>query len=668
MRTDHKKVPGFPKVIARVAEDGTATVTINGVSHPISGDGLSDTRSAIIGFIASTAEKLGRPVRARTVDSMGEWDLIVYQDGLVESDTSVEPPKGKNKKASVRSRNGRSKPKRSLIGRLGGTPKSAPPAQEDETTPRQHVSDPAEATPEPPQAFPQAERPPAPTETSEVGSSRVEGHPAPPATERNKEEERPPREEERGVGAPPVVPPPEPAQGTGDRNDDVSLPEPPRGPGGPAGHPFADDFGRAESPPAAPVAQERAVPRKPPPAPPAEGDGGETPPQGERETTPPPPAGSTNREHPEPGTGDHSLPASPGNPVPTPSPEPADRPSGHFHAQRPEPAPEPNGVTNPWEAAIQENNQKHDPTGAYSTTAFVASPTPAARPRERTGGRPGVFRRLLSGGSAADEIGETEFASRIQVPIPVHRRIAVLSLKGGVGKTTTAVLLGSVFASTRESRVIAVDANPDRGTLRDRFVLQSGLTLRELSRDAASIDRYTQVRQYVSVNESRLHALVGAEAPVGPNGMDADSYKSAASLLEQYYDIALTDCGTGLNLPGMGSVLSLTDQVVIVLEPALDAARSAHSTLSWLSQNGYRHLADQAIVVISRVERKAAGSRELAELESQFRDLVGGVVRIPFDEHLAKGGIVRLDKLRERTRAAYRKLALLSAEGLARLG
>ncbi|WP_285729749.1 MinD/ParA family protein [Nocardiopsis sp. ATB16-24] len=252
--------------------------------------------------------------------------------------------------------------------------------------------------------------------------------------------------------------------------------------------------------------------------------------------------------------------------------------------------------------------------------------------------------------------------------IPTHRRIAVLSLKGGVGKTTTAVLLGSVLASERESRVIAVDANPDRGTLRDRLVLQSDLTLRDLADSAASIDRYTQLRQYVSVNESRLHVLTGSDTPTSPIGAEADGYKAVAGLLEQYYDIALTDCGTGLNLPGMESVLSLTDQVIIVLEPALDAARSAHSTLSWLSQNGYRHLADKAIVVVSRVDRKSAGDKEIAELEAQFGDRAGGVVRVPFDEHLAKGGVVRLEKLRERTRSSYRKLALLSVEGLARLG
>ena len=44
----------------------------------------------------------------------------------------------------------------------------------------------------------------------------------------------------------------------------------------------------------------------------------------------------------------------------------------------------------------------------------------------------------------------------------------VLSRKGGVGKTTVTTLLGMVLAELREDRVIAMDANPDRGTLSDR--------------------------------------------------------------------------------------------------------------------------------------------------------------------------------------------------------
>ncbi len=59
---------------------------------------------------------------------------------------------------------------------------------------------------------------------------------------------------------------------------------------------------------------------------------------------------------------------------------------------------------------------------------------------------------------------------RIAAPLDGGARfVPVLSRKGGVGKTTVTTLLGMALAGARDDRVIAVDANPDRGTLADRI-------------------------------------------------------------------------------------------------------------------------------------------------------------------------------------------------------
>jgi hypothetical protein len=58
------------------------------------------------------------------------------------------------------------------------------------------------------------------------------------------------------------------------------------------------------------------------------------------------------------------------------------------------------------------------------------------------------------------------------------RYVPVLSRKGGVGKTTVTTLLGMVLADLREDRVIAMDANPDRGTLSDRSPGRADFTAR----------------------------------------------------------------------------------------------------------------------------------------------------------------------------------------------
>jgi len=77
-------------------------------------------------------------------------------------------------------------------------------------------------------------------------------------------------------------------------------------------------------------------------------------------------------------------------------------------------------------------------------------------------------------------------------------KIAVLSLKGGVGKTTTTVGLGSTFAALRGDHVVAVDANPDRGTLAGRIPSQTAATVRDLLNDAENVHWYSDVRAFTS--------------------------------------------------------------------------------------------------------------------------------------------------------------------------
>ena len=65
---------------------------------------------------------------------------------------------------------------------------------------------------------------------------------------------------------------------------------------------------------------------------------------------------------------------------------------------------------------------------------------------------------------------ETDYEARLDRAIASPRltrcaTIAVVSPKGGVGKTTLTVLLGSLLARVRRDRIVAVDTNPDFGSL-----------------------------------------------------------------------------------------------------------------------------------------------------------------------------------------------------------
>ena len=166
----------------------------------------------------------------------------------------------------------------------------------------------------------------------------------------------------------------------------------------------------------------------------------------------------------------------------------------------------------------------------------------------------------------------------------------MLSLKGGVGKTTMTATLGATFASLRGDRVVAVDANPDRGTLSQKIPLETSATVRHLLRDAQRVRRYTDVRAYTSQGASRLEVLASEQDPAVSEAFSEDDYRRTVNLLEHFYNIVLTDCGTGLMHSAMYGVLGVADQIVVVSSGSIDGARSASATMDWLDAHGHGDL------------------------------------------------------------------------------
>ncbi|MFF1796187.1 MinD/ParA family protein, partial [Kitasatospora sp. NPDC058263] len=358
-----------------------------------------------------------------------------------------------------------------------------------------------------------------------------------------------------------------------------------------------------------------------------------------------------------------------GWPQPTPYQQPPQQ-----QAQPQQPQPQQPGPAQPWQqqsgvpqapAAFQQSaapqQVSHGAPLGYTAAVELSSDRLLRNQPKQQRQQP---RFQFGGKAAAAERGRK--LEIIRTPVMSCYRIAVISLKGGVGKTTTTTALGATLASERQDKVIAIDANPDAGTLGRRVKRQTGATIRDLVTAIPHLRSYMDIRQFTSQDlHSGLEILANDVDPAVSTTFNDSDYRQVIDVLGRQYPIILTDSGTGLLYSAMRGVLDLADQLIIVSTPSVDGASSASTTLDWLSAHGYADLVQRSITVVSGV-RETSKMIKVEDIVAHFQTRCRGVIVVPFDESLAAGAEVNLDMMRPKVREAYFELATLVGEDIVR--
>jgi putative peptide zinc metalloprotease protein len=271
---------------------------------------------------------------------------------------------------------------------------------------------------------------------------------------------------------------------------------------------------------------------------------------------------------------------------------------------------------------------------------------------------------LIRPGPSQVELRARRLVATVSKPVGGSRTIAVVSTKGGVGKTTTTINLGHTFAAFRGDRVVALDGNPDAGSLAYRIQRETKATVSELLADLSDEDvfTYTGIRRYTSQASSRLEVIASPEDPRVSRALGKDDYQRILQLLRRHFTLILADCGTGILDPVTQGIVESAQQLIVVTAPAIAAARAVSFLLSWLTEHGFGTLVENAVLVINAVPPRL-GPVNLPEIERHFAQRVRTVVRIPWDEHLETGARTSLDDLAPATRDAYVRLAASVADG-----
>nr|WP_265806464.1 AAA family ATPase [Nocardia zapadnayensis] len=247
--------------------------------------------------------------------------------------------------------------------------------------------------------------------------------------------------------------------------------------------------------------------------------------------------------------------------------------------------------------------------------------------------------------------------TRIRRQLSAPYQIAVVSVKGGVGRTTTAAGLGSTFAKLRPDRVIAIDANPDFGDLSSRTTRhQFGLTLRDLAQAGGRLDSFSAVHSYTAVNTADLAVVASPWSTDAGEALTGTEYQAGVEILRRHYNLLVVDCGTGVLDSSTNTVLRTSDAVVVVTPATVGGVTGAVATLNWLSSHGFDHLIAASMVAIVR-QHPVKPTVDIEAIEKLFASAQRPTVQIPFDPHLAEGGEIDLRMLDRETALAFENLA-----------
>ena len=242
---------------------------------------------------------------------------------------------------------------------------------------------------------------------------------------------------------------------------------------------------------------------------------------------------------------------------------------------------------------------------------------------------------------------------------PVQRPILVVGGCGGAGTTTTALGIAGELA-TAGTRTVAVDAT----------VAGSDLALRGADEHLHPIslqswlygggdDDPAPLKECLSRATSGIGLLWRDAAPLRRRA----TYLTVARAVHDAGYTAVYDGGHPIAGRQLRPLLDDSDVALVLAIPArTDAANRLRVTLEWLDDQfgdsaegqGTGIVGDTTIVVSHQYPD------EPAQVADHLREHLSGWVReiteIPYDPHLARGELVRHDRLAEETRRAYRRL------------
>ncbi|MBS9533821.1 MinD/ParA family protein [Mycobacterium sp. M1] len=246
--------------------------------------------------------------------------------------------------------------------------------------------------------------------------------------------------------------------------------------------------------------------------------------------------------------------------------------------------------------------------------------------------------KLVNPGESRRERHYRDLRNRIRRHIRRQYVITVISGKGGTGATTLTAAIGSVFRECRPENVIAIDVVPGFGTLADRIDEHPPGDYSAVLSDT-DVQGYSDIREHLGQNAVGLDVLAGNRTSDQVRPLVPAMFSGVLSRLRRTHSVIVIDTAADLEHPVMKPVLENTDTLVFVAGITADRSRPVLRAVDYLTAQGYHELVSRGTVILNH-SADVTDSSAVAYLTERFSKTGATVEVMPFDPHLAKGGII----------------------------